>query len=451
MTTDHRQSKIESTANLVNTPTGRKVEFGRVQIHDQDVFARLTEQTVKLLTQYGEDAMDRFVTGWEQENGSLHIIIAPTGAPVTHLMVQGGRWRELDQATYDAFDEEIASRMQDGDSEEMLERVASIVCAQVHRDSIRQAAFSVCMAVVMVIDRSMDGFSLAGKVAQDVPTLQPDLDRWLEGNEPFAMVHMDASERYRTITGIRDLADLDARGFTTVAGLHGDLSACIIVTSLTGDAARTIAEAWKRHGGNTVDGLAEDFDASVDTTDGQPDQVVEEALAMALTYPGSKGMFEIKRDWVEAGDLEPMKALFGHLESSPEAADFFAGSILISVDGYNEDPRMLCEIPEVRTYALRLLAEYPSWFHFMYHEPVEFNLWAGVLTKAVVIQQVNAIIVQYRYDAESVIDLYNQVSKATSQMFLRMGWAEDDPRAEKSASEISALFMALLKESQQPQ
>lgn len=455
MTTNDRRSKTESTADLVNTPTGRKVVFGRVQIHDQDVFARLTEQTIRLLTQYGEHAMDQFVTGWEQENGSLHIIVAPAGAPVTHLMVEKGKWRELDQATYDAFSQEVEGRMHSVEAEGILESVAGIIDQQFHRNSIREAAFSACSAAIMVIDRSMDGFSLAGKVAKDVPSLQPELDAWIEGQAPFALVHMDAAGRYRTLTSINDLSDLDVRGFAAVAELHGDLSSCIIVSSATGDVAKQIADAWERRGGNTIDGLADDVAIASDDVgeaeDDPPDQAVAEALAMAIAYPGAKGMFEIKRSWIEASDLDPMHALFGQLQSSPEAADFFSGSILISVDGYNDDSRMLCEIPEVRAYALRLLEKYPSWFYFMYHQPVEFNLWVGVLTEAKVLQQVNLNLAQFSYDALKVVELFDQVRVDTRKLFLEMGWPQDDPRAENAAAEIDSLFLALLKEAHQLQ
>ena len=453
MTTNDRRSKTEATAELVNTPTGRQVAYGRVQILDRDVFGRLTEHTLALLTQYGVDAMERFATAWEQENGSLHIIIAAAGAPATHLMVEKGKWRELDQATYDAFAREWEVRMQAGDADKLLESIADAISAQVHRNSIREAGFYACDAAVMVLDRSMDGLSLAGKVAQDVPSLQLELDAWLEGQEPFALVHMDASGEHRTLTSIKSIADLDERGFAAIQEIRGDLSTCIIVSSVTGETAQQVAEAWERRGGNTADGLAEQVAATGmgAFAGGMVEAEVEAALALAMAYPGAKGLFEIKRPWIEAGDLAPLEDLFAQLEASPEAAEFFSGSIVITVDGYNEDPRMLCEIPEVRDYARSLLEKYPSWFYFMYRQSVEFNLWIGVLTEAKVLHQVNANLAKFRYDAQRVLDLHNQVSAGICFMFLKMGWMRGDPRADKAAAEIGDIFVALVKDSQRPQ
>jgi hypothetical protein len=71
------------------------------------------------------------------------------------------------------------------------------------------------------------------------------------------------------------------------------------------------------------------------------------------------------REQVEAGEIgEPMEFL-SHIAGSARAAAQFMGRVSLIVDGYNDDPRELFEIPEVRRYVRKLDDAWPYWFFFL--------------------------------------------------------------------------------------
>ncbi|MCU0735859.1 MAG: hypothetical protein MUF20_10105 [Methylotetracoccus sp.] len=71
------------------------------------------------------------------------------------------------------------------------------------------------------------------------------------------------------------------------------------------------------------------------------------------------------RQQVEAGDISETLALLRRLTEDRQTAIDFCGRISLVVDGYNDDPRELFEVPEVRAYIKRLDQAWPNWFFFL--------------------------------------------------------------------------------------
>jgi hypothetical protein len=67
------------------------------------------------------------------------------------------------------------------------------------------------------------------------------------------------------------------------------------------------------------------------------------------------------REEIENQDLSRIEPLLNSLLKSP--LDFY-GSVDIVVDGYDNDPRELWEIPEVRSWFQVLDKRWPYWFYF---------------------------------------------------------------------------------------
>jgi hypothetical protein len=73
----------------------------------------------------------------------------------------------------------------------------------------------------------------------------------------------------------------------------------------------------------------------------------------------------VSRERVEAGDITPALSALSALIESREAAQHFLGKAILAIDGYNDDPRELFEMSEVRAYLAALDEGFPYWFPFL--------------------------------------------------------------------------------------
>jgi hypothetical protein len=71
------------------------------------------------------------------------------------------------------------------------------------------------------------------------------------------------------------------------------------------------------------------------------------------------------RQQVESCDVEEPLGLLRRLSADRHTAIEYSGRISLVFDGYNDDPRELFEIPEVRAYIKRLDQKWPYWFLFL--------------------------------------------------------------------------------------
>ncbi len=67
---------------------------------------------------------------------------------------------------------------------------------------------------------------------------------------------------------------------------------------------------------------------------------------------------------VEAGDIDHASTTFDKL-LNPEVAQRLKGRLIFGIRGYEDDPRDLYEIPEVRAWMQALDQVFPYWFYFM--------------------------------------------------------------------------------------
>ncbi len=72
----------------------------------------------------------------------------------------------------------------------------------------------------------------------------------------------------------------------------------------------------------------------------------------------------ISRREVEAGDLDSVLSRLKVFRATREDAWRYRGQMTLVVDGYNNDPRELVDIPVVRTLLRRLEAAWPFWAYF---------------------------------------------------------------------------------------
>lgn len=73
----------------------------------------------------------------------------------------------------------------------------------------------------------------------------------------------------------------------------------------------------------------------------------------------------ISRDEILKQDISSVLSTLKSLMRSPEHARAYKERVDIAFDGYNDDPRELDEIDEVRNYVHRLDTEFPFWLYFL--------------------------------------------------------------------------------------
>ena len=73
----------------------------------------------------------------------------------------------------------------------------------------------------------------------------------------------------------------------------------------------------------------------------------------------------VTRAQVETGDAAQPLRWLRSLSSDPRAARAFMGRVSVIVEGYDDDPRELFEIPQVRAFVATLDDAWPYWFFFL--------------------------------------------------------------------------------------
>jgi hypothetical protein len=76
-------------------------------------------------------------------------------------------------------------------------------------------------------------------------------------------------------------------------------------------------------------------------------------------------VLDFRREEVERGDVRRVYGIRSGLIDSKEAAEFGEGRLLFYFSGWDEDPREIGEIPDIRRWFVRLTEMFPYWLHFV--------------------------------------------------------------------------------------
>ena len=72
----------------------------------------------------------------------------------------------------------------------------------------------------------------------------------------------------------------------------------------------------------------------------------------------------ISRRQVEEADIDSVLRNLKPFLATKEDAWLYKGQMVMTVDGYNDDPRELVDIPEVRAFLRTLASQWPYWAFF---------------------------------------------------------------------------------------
>ena len=121
-----------------------------------------------------------------------------------------------------------------------------------------------------------------------------------------------------------------------------------------------------------------------------------------------------------ASVLEPLKMF----TASREDAWLYRGQMSLVVDGYNEDPRELVDIPEVRSLLKRLAAEWPYWGFFFNQVDNSIRI-LGSCCCGVEFLGRGAVVI----DQDLLADFLNQAFAGMNALFDKHGFPESDLEA----------------------
>jgi hypothetical protein len=150
----------------------------------------------------------------------------------------------------------------------------------------------------------------------------------------------------------------------------------------------------------------------------------------------------IPREDIESRNAEPALASLERLIASREALEASNGTISLLVSGYDDDPRELHLIPEVRAYFLDLDDQFPFWFHVCtrieYSLRMVFTMLAD-LTAVALDDPPGAI--GYRFSNDDLNDFVGQRLVAMRSLHASEGFdvKESDRIAELVVSYFSAV------------
>jgi chlororespiratory reduction 6-like protein^ len=101
-----------------------------------------------------------------------------------------------------------------------------------------------------------------------------------------------------------------------------------------------------------------------------------ELRGLAATTLDAFVAFLIYKEQILACDTSAIEEFMGAVFEDNDATIRRIGRVAFSVDGYNDDPRELADVPEVRAYFTQLNNTVPSFFYYL--EPASRQAWLAI-------------------------------------------------------------------------
>lgn len=121
-----------------------------------------------------------------------------------------------------------------------------------------------------------------------------------------------------------------------------------------------------------------------------------DADAFAHNTQPAMVVLEFSRQEIVSGNLASALERLQILIDTPQNVKLYCNSVVLSVDGYNSDPRELVEIPEVRSFFRRLTHEWPFWLWFLNREEGSVRLAASLLVDCTVLRQSQGFATEFK-------------------------------------------------------
>lgn len=159
--------------------------------------------------------------------------------------------------------------------------------------------------------------------------------------------------------------------------------------------------------------------------------LVTDADGFAENERSALVVLDISRREVESGNIASALERLLVMGDTREAVYRYRDSLLIQVRGYDNDPRELPEIPEVRAFFARLAQEWPDWLWFLHRRVGAIQLLVSLLCKVRIHKVPGAYTTEFLDPDEmqrTILDLFSR----GNALFEAYGVTDDE--ADSSAS-----------------
>src|SRR5665811_76711 len=157
----------------------------------------------------------------------------------------------------------------------------------------------------------------------------------------------------------------------------------------------------------------------------KPELIRIDADAFAHNTKPALVIIEIQRGDIEFAYLASALERLLLLTDTVENTKLYRESVAISVAGYNDDPRELVEIPEVRLFFKRLTEEWPHWLWFLNRDIGAVGLLLSLLCKVETHHSDGRFSTEFA-DITEVMDIVRELFDRSIPLFSTYGISEDD-------------------------
>lgn len=133
-------------------------------------------------------------------------------------------------------------------------------------------------------------------------------------------------------------------------------------------------------------------------------------------------LMSIKRSDVEAQATGSILERLLILVDTPENVMLYKESLMFQVEGYDDDPRELCEVPEVRAFFAKITQEWPFfvWFIARGLGGLAFNF--SLHCRTTVLRDRDGASAGYRIeDPDEIMELLRSLIRRTNPVLMKMG------------------------------
>ena len=135
-------------------------------------------------------------------------------------------------------------------------------------------------------------------------------------------------------------------------------------------------------------------------------------------------VLRVARDYVERCDIEPVTNTLRSCVNTKTAAQASFQTLILSIEGYDEDPRELHDVPEVRKFFTDLTRQAPWWVHLPARDFGAMAVWLFCVTKHLSPTTKEGERITVNLDGADMMRRLTESLEATAILYQELGYTE---------------------------